>query len=278
LLSAVVLALKFFWPTAWAYLVHDPVFTFAQNIGVIFLVLSSVFNDKSRKDLRTEFEEFIQPFRLNTSSQTADEKLVLLTRPEPNESKEQFASRVKGILQERGVLASHRKFAEIDPDRLLSLARKIEVLCAKGAKQADPQFVVVAGGVGVGKSRFRKANYQKGWVFVDSGEVYREIKPMLATSSLDAENACMEFAGYGLLDKAISERRNILIEIVGNTIEPIQTIIKKMTEIGYRVDLRFIQNDNQKSWNNNLGRGKDNTSAYYTQDETLAWFRRYFGL
>jgi hypothetical protein len=150
----------------------------------------------------------------------------------------------------------------------------VERNAAKGNKEEPPRFEIIAGPVGVGKTTFIKANYTEGWVLVDSGETYREIKGLIDQPEYEA--LTMYLAGNWLVSKAIGDRRNILIEINMDKEEPITTIIQKMKGIGYQVKVNFIQNDIETSWKNNLNRSKDNTSAYYTQDETLSWFVEYF--
>ncbi len=154
------------------------------------------------------------------------------------------------------------------------LTEFVEKSVALGDTANPPHLVIISGGVGVGKTTHRKEKYSKGWVLVDAGEVYQAIKPLIEIP--EEEETLMYLAGNWLLSKAIADRKNIVIEIIMDKLEPIRTIIGQMKGEGYEVEVIGMVNDIQKSWENNLNRDKDNTSAHYTQDETLSWFEEYF--
>jgi hypothetical protein len=154
------------------------------------------------------------------------------------------------------------------------LTEFVEKNVALGDASDPPRFVIISGGVGVGKTTHRKDKYSKGWVLVDAGEVYQAIRPLV--DAPEDEETLMYLAGNWLLSKAIADHKNIVIEIIMDKVEPIQSIIGQMKGEGYEVELVGMVNDIKKSWENNLNRDKNNTSAYYTQDETLSWFEEYF--
>ncbi|MFZ2720122.1 MAG: zeta toxin family protein [Minisyncoccia bacterium] len=180
------------------------------------------------------------------------------------------ALREEQEIQTQGTLQS----MPLTKEKFSALVDFVERNVAKGTKEEPPRFEIIAGPVGVGKTTLIKANYADGWVLVDSGETYREIKSSIEQPEHEA--LTMYLAGNWLVSKAIADRRNILIEINMDKEEPIMTIIQKMKDIGYQVKVNLIRNDIETSWKNNLNRSKDNTSAYYTQDETLSWFVEYF--
>jgi hypothetical protein len=174
-----------------------------------------------------------------------------------------------------GLPKEKSRLREIPVEKFLALSKEVDYFLSQGRHEDPPQFVIIMGGVGAGKTTIRKEKYKEGYVLIDSGELYQRIKGIIAKGP-EEENSFMYLAGSELLKAAINERRNIIVEIIGEKAEPLESIIKKMKEVGYDVHLDLITNDIKNSWENNLNRSKDNTSAFYTQDETLSWFTYYF--
>lgn len=159
---------------------------------------------------------------------------------------------------------------KIPPDKYIAILKLIDDFCIRGKVQEPPEFLVISGGTGVGKTTIRRQKYSDGWVVVDPGDLYHAGKKTVGEDSV--ELPWIYFSGIELVKRAIAERRNILIEVIGDKFEPLNNLLDKMKAIGYTVRVEFIFNDIAKSWENNLKRGKDNTSSFYTQDETYAWF------
>lgn len=173
-------------------------------------------------------------------------------------------------LQNNGGYHAHK----LDAEKYLLVKAAEDEFLGKSPITEKPRFVVIDGPVGVGKTTIRREKYADGYMMVDAEDCFQAVKKIEG----DAEKRTLYLQALGaeLVARAIAERRNIVIEVLLDEIEPIQTIIKKMKDAGYDVQVVAVQNDVEKSWQNNLNRGKDNVSALHTQDLTMSWFTSYF--
>lgn len=151
----------------------------------------------------------------------------------------------------------------------------VEDFLKTGLSSKQPQYVIVCGPVGTGKSRMRKQKYSKDYVFIDAGDIYLKLTDN-ETKKVDKIDQYVEITAKSLVSRAIEQKKNIVIEIIMDKEQPIKSIMDKMIEKGYKVQVDYIHNDPVKSWENNLNRGKHNISAYYSQDQTMSWFVNYF--
>jgi len=59
----VFVALALLWNSAFEYLRESAAFKFGNALGGLALLLNTLFNKKTRTHMRTEFDEFILPYR-----------------------------------------------------------------------------------------------------------------------------------------------------------------------------------------------------------------------
>ena len=214
------------------------------------------------KEKLKKLEEYIVDFLRSCNQAERDELAKSL-------EKWKVWNLANGALQEEKDLAAGYGSFKIEPDKYLALLKIIEDFCVRGKQEKIPQFLVIMGGTGVGKTTIRKTTYADGWVIADPNDIFQAVKKTIGP---EGDIPYVYFAGVEIVRRAINERRNILIEVIGDKLEPLKKVLDGMEAIGYKLDLKAIYNDIEKSWQNNLNRDKDNTSALYTQDEVYSWF------
>ena len=97
-----------------------------------------------------------------------------------------------------------------------------------GADQ--PRAVILMGGVAAGKTHLRIKDYSRGYVLIDAAEMFHHLsrgEGMLDFPDAFAEP--LELIGPMVADRAISERRHIVTEIIGHDIP---TTVKLITALG----------------------------------------------
>ncbi len=164
-------------------------------------------------------------------------------------------------------------------DEFLKVGEVAEFFLNKGVSPEEPEFVIFMGGVAAGKTTIRHENYASGYVHFDFGEIFNEIEdefgkaPRLATYAALASNI--------ILTESLKKKKNIVIEIIGETEEPIKPIIGKMRDLGYKVSLQAITCDVQEAYSRHIKAVEEDSryiSAHFTQEPTLSEFYSYFGL
>lgn len=166
------------------------------------------------------------------------------------------------------------KIIQFSPGEYREILKTKEGFLEKGVKEDPPKFRIICGPPGTGKTRYRREKYQEDYVVIDEGDIYARLKPILTNDEKYAN--FIDFVIESLIDEAIKEQKNILIEVLMNEMEPMKTIMDKMIALGYKPEIEYIHNDIEKSWQNNISRGEDNISAFYSQDNLFKWFLNYF--
>ncbi len=169
------------------------------------------------------------------------------------------------------------KTLELNKEEFDYLKNNVNGFLEKGSIPQEPQFVVVCGPVGTGKSTIRKKKFNKGFVLIDAGEVYLKLTNN-ESNRIEKLEGFIEIVGSLLTAEAIDQKRNIVIEVLMDNEQPIKSIIDKMVEKGYKVKLEYIHADPVTSWKRNISREKHNISSYHTQGQTMAWFSQFLGL
>ena len=140
-------------------------------------------------------------------------------------------------------------------------------------KKVNPQFDFVVGGVCSGKSYFIKQKYTTGYKHIDAGEIFIELskgKYYDFPSSLENQ---MNKIGSEFLNKAISEKANIVMELIGDDSNEISPLIDALKRIGYEVNLVGLDSEVETALERNKNRSDDNISAFYTQKYHFKWLK-----
>ena len=136
----------------------------------------------------------------------------------------------------------------------------------------QPVCVLLMGGTGSGKTTIRQERYATGYALLDAATIFISLT---GPTYFDFPHADFEMPlnaiGSAVAERAIRERRNLVVEFIGADVDPMKRVIEALTACGYKVDLQFIDCDVTEAWNRNLNRGPDNISAYYTEPYHVRW-------
>jgi hypothetical protein len=173
-----------------------------------------------------------------------------------------------------------KKITQFSGDEYIKVGNIAKSFFEKIPSSNPPKLIILMGGIGAGKTTMRRAEFGKDYVNLDFGEIDTAIRnfmgkdhPRLIEYSLLASDI--------ILKECILEKKNIVIEIIGDNYDQIAPVITKMKEVGYEVQLRPIISDLEEALKRHLQASKEDKnyiSAYYTQEPTLSIFFNYFGL
>lgn len=135
----------------------------------------------------------------------------------------------------------------------------------------QPEIVIVMGGVAVGKTTIRKQHFATGYVVVDSVEIFLSLCRGEHFDFPGPIEELMEIVGGLVAKRAITERRNIVTEIVGSDYESTKELIDAMNLAGYLVNGQMVECDPEAAMKRNLNRGDDCVSAYYAEKYQHKW-------
>jgi hypothetical protein len=139
------------------------------------------------------------------------------------------------------------------------------------SKAANPTFVLLMGGICVGKTCLRRQKYTKGFVVLDAAEIFLDLCNGAYFELGEAYEDALQLIGGLIAIRAIRERRNIVTEIVGATADDVTSILDLMKSAGYTLDLQLMECDRDVAWERNVNRGIDNISSHYTEPYHLRW-------
>lgn len=134
-----------------------------------------------------------------------------------------------------------------------------------------PKFVLLCGGVCSGKTTIRKQKYSHGYVLIDAAEIFLSLSRGEYYDFGAAFEEPLELIGSHVAWKAVSERRNIVTEMIWESGENTEAVIEAMKSIGYKIDIVYVDCEIEVAMKRNLERGDDNISAYYTEPYHQRW-------
>lgn len=172
------------------------------------------------------------------------------------------------------------KVSQFSADEFLTIGDNIKSFWENVPASNPPKFVLIMGGVGSGKTTIRRQQFANDYVNIDAGEIYQALLKSYAPDDPRIEDYTA-FATHLILKECILEKKNIVIEIIGDSAEAITPVIDKMKEIGYEISVSGITCDPAEAYERHLKAVKEDKnylSAYYTQDATLGAFYTYFDL
>ena len=148
----------------------------------------------------------------------------------------------------------------------------------RGEISETPAFVMVVGGVAAGKTTHRRAAYAKGYVHLDYGEIYLAFEKLLGKGHKNI--APMSLMAIDMVTyQAIQEKRNIVIEFIGDNAETMTELINTMKSYGYKVELIPIIADVAESYKRHLKAVDDDPdyiSSHHSESFMLAALKRHF--
>lgn len=134
-----------------------------------------------------------------------------------------------------------------------------------------PAAVILMGGVAAGKTALRKQSYSRGYVLIDAADIFLSLSRGEFFPFPEALQEPMDLIGRLVASRALSERRNIVTEIIGAEEAPTKQLIEALKSIGYVVKVVGVTCDIDEAMCRNIERGDDNISAYYAEPFQSAW-------
>lgn len=145
-------------------------------------------------------------------------------------------------------------------------------LCLAGS----PRAVILMGGVAAGKTTIRKQKYSQGYVLIDAAQIFLDLSRGEVLDFPDAFADELELIGRFVAQRAITERRHIVTEIIGDDPDSTIAMIEALMAAGYVVDVVGVHCELQTSIDRANSRTEDHISAYYTGPMNARWI--VFGL
>jgi hypothetical protein len=137
--------------------------------------------------------------------------------------------------------------------------------------EGHPCLVLIMGGPATGKTTVRRQNYSTGYVLIDAAEIFISLSRGGYYDFPDAFLEPMDLIGRIVANRAISERRHIVTEIIGSDFDETTELIDAMRSIGYRIEAVGVTCDIEEAMKRNLSRGEDNISSYYAEPFQRQW-------
>lgn len=158
-------------------------------------------------------------------------------------------------------------------EEYLKIGKVAQSFLEKGVSEDPPKLVIFMGGVAAGKTTIRRREYGGGYVHFDFGDIYTALKKAVGEEEPKLKTYAT-IASDMILRECLESRKNIVIEIIGETEALIKPVIDRVTQLGYNVSIRAVELDPQEAYKRHLKaveEDPDYLSAFYTQETTLAF-------
>jgi hypothetical protein len=162
---------------------------------------------------------------------------------------------------------------ELTSDEVKLAAPKIMQYLKEGNKSGEPELVIIIGPVAAGKTRHIKENYQNGYVWIDMARIFFDLQRETGIR-LNRRNEIINFIGLVTADLALLEKRNIIIELVGDELERIDNIIEIMKNHGYKVKITMINSLDDDCFPKSKVLKSEYMSSYYTESFHYDWIEK----
>lgn len=175
---------------------------------------------------------------------------------------------------------SQQKIVQFSGEEFLKISEIAKPFWDRGTSGNPPKLVIFMGGVGSGKTTIRREQFAKDYVHFDFGEIFNVVK-----KPFDKDDpklvSYVSLACDLILKESINEKKNIVIEIIGDSYEAITPVIDGMKGIGYEISVNGITCDIAEAYKRHIKavqEDPDYLSAAHTQEATLSFFYNYLNL
>ncbi|MBI4268217.1 hypothetical protein HY627_00090 [Candidatus Uhrbacteria bacterium] len=161
---------------------------------------------------------------------------------------------------------------EFDEPELRQILDMAGSFLERGSVGETPQFALVLGGVGTGKTTFRRQRFAEGYVHFDYGDVFTFVKHTIAVDNPKFVGT-VSLVCQIILGTALDEKKNIVIELIGDTNSALKPILDSMVERGYKISASGIECEPMEAYRRHLlavKKDRDYLSSYYTQEGSLS--------
>lgn len=159
----------------------------------------------------------------------------------------------------------------ISADQRRALAQEVLRLLSAASPTNDPVAVVLMGGVAAGKTTIRRQKYSQGYVLIDAAEIFIHLcygQDLDFPGPLEEQ---LDLVGGALAYKALSEKRPIVTEIIGDDPRSTTEFLESLKSIGYSIEIVGLTCDVESAIARNESRDIDNISAYYAAPYQMRW-------
>lgn len=138
----------------------------------------------------------------------------------------------------------------------------------------QPRFVLFMGTIGSGKTTIRRQKYTNGYVHIDASEIFAQLTGGKYYDFPGEFQEKLELLGSTMAKKAVNEKKNIVMEIIGDSFDMGVSIAKGLKSIGYIVEVNTITCDREEGWKRHKKACETDinyVSAFYTQKFHQKW-------
>jgi hypothetical protein len=171
------------------------------------------------------------------------------------------------------------KTAQISGEEYIKIAEIVIPFLNDKKSDDPPKFAIFMGGPGSGKTTIRRRDFSD-YVNIEFGEIHTAMTKEFGADhpklSIFASLACDT-----ILRESLEDKKNIVIEIIGDNMEMIDPVIEKMMEIGYKISIQPVYCDISEARERHLKAVKEDEnylSVYFTEKPTLSIFWQRLGL
>jgi len=139
-----------------------------------------------------------------------------------------------------------------------------------------PELRIVSGAVCTGKSRFIREQVlqgqdKAGYVHLDAPRIFLGLCRGEFLDFPGELEERMEHLGLSVASRAINERRNIVVEVIGQDSRPLNSMLERLRACDYELKVDVLDCDVEVALQRNEQRGENNISSYYAEPYHLRW-------
>ncbi|MFH1800121.1 MAG: hypothetical protein ABH891_04645 [Candidatus Omnitrophota bacterium] len=137
-----------------------------------------------------------------------------------------------------------------------------------------PKFIIFTGCVGSGKTTERRKHFSQSYVTVDAGEIFCSLTKGGHGAFGKDYFYEMNTIGFRVLERAVTEKRNIVMEIVGAEPEILKGFDDIISSFGYKVDFQAVNCEPAEAYERHVNAGINDPSyisAHHTEPYHQKW-------
>ena len=136
----------------------------------------------------------------------------------------------------------------------------------------QPTAVILMGGIASGKTTLRKQKYSRGYMLIDAGDIFLNLSRGEFLPFPEPLQDPMEIVGRAITQRALSERRHFVTEIIGADEQPTEQLTNSLGNIGYKLEVVVLTCSPDEAAKRNANRNiEESISAYYSEPLHRTW-------